>query len=150
MRPNAEQHDSRAEDGRIIYLGDVRRRRLKRRHSPDRHYVAVLAVLAGASWLIWATVVLSLAPARLLTYLAFFGPLGVALAATGALLAYAIESKLGWYPSLLVCGRRGVLFAALVVINLALLAGRAWSPLICLCAVGAAGVVELALDRRAA
>lgn len=148
MRP--DPHPSTPEESdRIIYIGDVRRRRGKRR-APDRQYLAVLAIIALAAWAIWIAVTLTLAPARLLTYLAFFTPLSIAIAATSAVVIYTLEWRAGRFPTLRGSVRRGGLVAALIIANLALLASHHWS-------VPAAGVtilgaiaVEAIAERRAA
>jgi hypothetical protein len=114
----------------IIYMGDVRRRRGKQRQAPDRQYLGAVALVALAAWSVWITVLFSLEPARLLTYMAFFLPLVVALAATGTLAVYGFEWKAGHRASLALSVRRGGLFAGLVVVNLAFQAAHRWSPLV--------------------
>jgi hypothetical protein len=148
MRPNPTQpHDS--DSGRIIYLGDVRRKRTsRRRQAPDRHSPVVLCIIAAAAWAVWLTVFLTLPPARLLTYLAFFTPLFVAVAATGAVLAYAVEWQRGYYPSLTVCLRRGALLAAVVVSNLSFLAAHRWVLPVVVVSVVAAVLVDIGVASR--
>ncbi len=127
MRPDPHHPTSHDDTDRIIYIGDVRRRRQGKRRAPDQHYLAVLAVIAIAAWGAWGTVLLTLAPARLLTYLAFFAPLGVALAATSSLVVYAAEWRSGRIPSLRATVRRGILVALVIIVNLALEASHHWS-----------------------
>jgi hypothetical protein len=115
---------------RIIYMGDVRRRRGKQRQAPDRQYLGAIALVALSAWSIWITVLFSLEPARFLTYVAFFLPLAVALAASGTLIAYAVDWRSGNRPSLGAAARRGLLFASLAVANLSFQAAHRWSPLI--------------------
>jgi hypothetical protein len=122
------EHGAGRESTRIIYMGDVRRRRGKQRQAPDRQYLGALGLVALSAWAVWLTVLFSLEPARLLTYIAFFFPLSVALAATGSLAVYGFEWRGGTRPSLRLAGRRGLLFALFVVANLALLAAHRWSP----------------------
>lgn len=126
MRPHAHHEHSTQESGRIIYLGEVRRRR-KAGRAPDRHYLAALVLVAAAGWAAWAIVLLDITPARLLTYVAFLLPLWVALTATGALTAYALEWRLDRVPSLVASTRRGATLATFVVANLGALAARHWS-----------------------
>jgi hypothetical protein len=130
MRPDPQ--DLRNEtDGRIIYLGDVRRRRTgRRRQQPDRHYLAALGLASVAAWAVWLTVVLTLQPARLISYVAFLLPLALALTATGSIVLYAVEWRLGQLPSLRAEVRRAALVAGVVVANLALLAAHRWSILV--------------------
>lgn len=127
MRPNPQQARNDEHPGRIIYLGDVRRRRGGRDRAPDGHYLGVLALVALAGWIAWLLVLLNLQPARLISYTAFFTPLWVALAASGALVAYGIDWRRGLMPGLIQSGRRGALAASVVVLNLALLASHHWS-----------------------
>jgi hypothetical protein len=149
MRPDAQQTPQEKETGRIIYLGDVRRRRrARRRQAPDRHYLAVIALVAAACWLVWGTVLFSLSPSRLLTYLAFFAPLFAALAATGTLIAYAVEWRLGRYPALGAAGRRGLLLAGVVVINLAVQAAHIWVLPVGLGTAGLALGLETLMEAR--
>jgi hypothetical protein len=150
MRPNPTQpHDT--DSGRIIYLGNVRRRRsARRRQAPDRHYLALTGVIGIAAWAVWATVLLTLPPARLLTYLAFFTPMFVGMAAVGALASYAVDWRRGFYPSLRASLRRGVLAAAVVVANLAFLAAHRWTPLFAAVSVGMVAAVEAAVYWRSA
>jgi hypothetical protein len=114
----------------IIYMGDVRRRRGKQRQAPDRQYLGTIALVALSAWSIWITVLFSLEPARLLTYIAFFVPLGLALAATASLGAYGLDWRSGRRPSLHSATRRGLLFALLAVANLSFLAAHRWSPVV--------------------
>lgn len=150
MRPDPHHPTSHDDTDRIIYIGDVRRRRQGKRRAPDRHYLAVLAVIAVAAWAAWVTILLTLAPARLLTYLAFFAPLGVALAATAALVIYAAEWRAGRFPSLGASVRRGVLVGLLIVVNLALQASHHWSVPGAGISVLGAIAVEAVAERRSA
>lgn len=148
MRPDPRQHPERDESGRIIYLGDVRRRRGSRRQEPDTHYLAALVLVAVACLAIWAAVLLTLQPARLLTYLAFFVPLGIALAALATIGVYALEWRRGLFPSLSRCVRRGALIAVVIVANLAVRAGHRWTLLIALGSVAVALLVDAVAARR--
>lgn len=149
MRPTLDDGD-RDEGGRIIYLGDVRRRRARGRLAPDRHYLAVLALVALAAWALWLVVLLTLPPARLLTYLAFFLPLGIALSVTGALVSYAADWRFGALPSLRRALRRGLLLAGVVILNGALLAAHLWSPLLLIGSAVVASAADTVMARRAA
>jgi hypothetical protein len=148
MRPNPTQpHDT--DSGRIIYLGNVRRKRsARRRQAPDGHYLALTAVVGVAAWAVWATVLLTLPPSRLLTYLAFFAPMFVGMACIGALSSYTVEWRRGYYPSLRASLRRGVLAAAVVVANLAFLAAHRWTPLFAAVSVGVVATIEAAIYWR--
>jgi hypothetical protein len=149
MRP--DPHDQRDPDasGRIIYLGDVRRRKGKRRQSPDHHYLAALALVAVVAWAAWTVVVFTLAPSKLLTYLAFFAPLSLAVASTCTLAAYLIERWREGYASLRAAARRGALAAALVVLNLSALAAHHWSIYLGALSILAAVAVDVIATRRA-
>lgn len=150
MRPDPHQPTSHDDTDRIIYIGDVRRRRQGKRRAPDRHYLAAVAAVGVGAWVIWVTVLLTLAPARLLTYLAFFVPLGVALSATVALAIYAAEARSQRLPDLGASIRRGILVALVVVANLALQASHHWSIPGAGISILAAIVVEAVGERRAA
>jgi hypothetical protein len=148
MRPHPHNEIDDADSERIIYLGDVRRRRTSRRQSPDRHYLWVLCGVAGFAWFAWLIVLINLTPARFLTYLAFLAPLWLALATTGALAAYWFSMRRGLYPGLRECGRRGALLATVVVGNLAVVASHHWSlPLFAVTAAGAV-LTDAAVTRR--
>lgn len=149
MRPDPRQDHDRDAQGRIIYLGDVRRRRTVRRIAPDRHYLGAVALIALAAWAVWLTVFFTLAPVRLLTYIAFFLPLGVALAASGTLVAYAAEARVTGFPSLARAARRGALGSAVLVANLGFLAGHRWTPIAGVAALALAVGVDLAANRLA-
>lgn len=136
------------ESAQIIYMGDVRRRRGKTRQAPDRQYLGAIALVAASAWSVWITVLFSLAPARLLTYVAFFAPLYVALAASGTLIAYWLEWKQGRVASLRTSVRRGALFAVVAVGNLAFLAGHRWSPVIGFVTIVAVLAVEAPAVRK--
>ncbi len=148
MRPDpTEPHDNGS--GRIIYLGEVRRKRSsRRRQAPDRHYLFTLGLIALAGWGAWLAVLFTLPPSRLLTYVAFFAPMAVALTATASLGAYAVEWRRGLYPSLRACVRRGFLFALLVIANLAVLAAHRWTVLFGAASAGAVILIELWFSLR--
>jgi hypothetical protein len=149
MRPDPHHRYSAKDSGRIIYLGDVRRRRAAaRRQAPDRYYLLGLLLLALAGWALWLTVFLAVPPARLLTYAAFCASLWIALGSTAAIAAYGIEWRLGHFPLLSVCLRRGALVASVVVLNLALLAAHHWLLPAGLVVAVAALMTELALTQR--
>jgi len=148
MRPNPQHGHAQGEPGRIIRLGDVRRRRAARKRAPDRQYLAALLLLAAVGWAIWLTVFLTVPPSRLLTYLAFLAPLGIAVTATGALVAYAVDWHRGFAPSLLTCGRRGGLAAGVIVLNLALGGAHRWSVFVGAGSLVASILVDVVLARR--
>jgi hypothetical protein len=129
IQPGAE-NQAGGGSTRIIYMGDVRRRRGKQRQAPDRQYLGAIALVALSAWSIWITVLFSLEPSRLLTYIAFFVPLSIALAASGALVAYAVDWQGGKRPSLRASLRHGFLFAFLAIANLSFLAAHRWSLVI--------------------
>jgi hypothetical protein len=87
-------------------------------------------MVALAAWAVWLTVVFSLQPARLLTYLAFFLPLSVALTASATIGLYALEWRMGRLPRLRAELRRGALLSGAVIANLAFLAAHRWSLLV--------------------
>jgi hypothetical protein len=148
MRPNPT-HPRDEDSGRIIYLGDVRRRRSsRRRQTPDHHYVLVLGLVAIAAWIVWLSVFLTLPPARLLTYLAFFAPLFVAVAGSCTVIAYAIDWRRGYYPSLRECLRRGTLAAAVVVVNLAAMAAHHWMLPLAIGTIAVAVLLDLGVVFR--
>jgi hypothetical protein len=149
MRPDPHHPTAHDDTDRIIYIGDVRRRRQGKRRAPDRHYLAAVAAVSVAAWAIWVVVLLTLAPSRLLTYLAFFVPLGLALAATSALAIYGAEWRSGRLPSLTDSIRRGILVALLIVANLALQASHHWSIPGAGISILAAIVAEAVAERRA-
>lgn len=136
MRPDP-RHPPERDSGRIIYLGDVRRRRGTRRQAPNHHYLIAVVLAAAAGWGVWLAVLFSLQPARFLTYLAFFLPLSLALAATATLIIYGLEWRRGLFPSLSRSSRRGALVAAILIVNLAFQGAHRWTPV--------AGVLTLAL-----
>ena len=147
MHPTPDQRNS-GDTGRIISLGEVRRRRAGRNRAPDRQYLAVAALVAGLSWAVWATVILTIAPERLLTYLAFFLPLWTALTASGSLVAYGVSWRRGYLPSLRACVRRGALVASYVVANLALVAAHRWTVIFGLATLAFAVGWDVLLTRR--
>ncbi|HEY8684837.1 MAG TPA: hypothetical protein VIO57_04450 [Chloroflexota bacterium] len=148
MRPDPTERHEHDPSGRIIYLGDVRRRRGSKRQSPDRHYLAAVALAALAGWAVWGIVLLTLAPSKLLTYLAFFIPLAVAASATATLVAYGLEQRRTHYASLRTAGRRGASIAAVVVLNLAFLAAHRWTVFLAALSVVAAVAVDVIAARR--
>ena len=150
MRPDPEQHFDNNDPARIIYIGDVRRRKGKpSRALPDRHYLGALLLVAAVAWAAWMTVFLTMPPSRLLTYIAFLAPLGVALAATASLAAYGLDSLREPFPNLGRSARRGTIFAVVAVANLALRAAHHWSlPALVLMTV-AALLVDMVRERAA-
>lgn len=149
MRPDPTERHEHDSTGRIIYLGDVRRRRGSKRQSPDHHYLAALALIALAGWAAWAIVLFNLTPSKLLTYVAFFLPFFIALAASATLVAYLVEQQRYQFAGLRAAGRRGASFAAVVVINLAFLAAHHWSvPVLAVTALAAVGA-DVLVSRRA-
>lgn len=148
MRPEAQLHGSDDTPNRIIYIGDVRRKKQGRTRQPDMQYLAVLGLIALAAWVVWGVVLFNMVPSRLLSYMAFLTPLTVALTASGSIGAYVIEYRMGYVPALRSCVRRGLLVAAVLVLNLVVLAAHRWAlPLLGVSAVLALGV-ELAMQRR--
>ncbi len=121
------------------------------RPSPDgeqlydvRRFVALLA--AGSfSLAIWLGVVFTVSPERLLTYLAFFVPLSIALACLTAASIYRIRGGNGMSrPDLLRSAvRQGCLFACFCVVNLGLMAAHRWSVVSFVLFVTAAAAVEV-------
>lgn len=148
MRPDPTERHEHDPSGRIIYLGDVRRRRGSKRQSPDHHYLAAVALVALVGWAAWAIVLFNLSPSKLLTYLAFFAPLAIALAATATLAAYALEHYRQDYASLRSAGRRGFSFAVVVVVNLAFLAAHRWSVFVAALTVLVALAGDVLAGRR--
>jgi hypothetical protein len=148
MRPDPQEPRRDGGSESIIYLGDVRKRRRSRARAPDRHYLAALAVVGAVSWTAWLLVATNLAPARLLTYIAFFLPLTASIFATATLLSYAAERRLRRFPSLTASARRGALTAALITVNLALQAAHEWNPLIALATVAVVLAANLLVERR--
>lgn len=148
MRPDPEYRQAQGESARIIHLGEVRRRKGRDRQAPDRYYLAAIVAVGILAWLLWGAVLLTLAPSRLLTYVAFFAPLAVAVAATGSVVAFLAERHLGYIPRLGVALRRGVLAAAVGVVNLAALAAHKWLLVIGGVTLIGAVVVDIAVERR--
>jgi hypothetical protein len=107
-----------------------------------------LALVALAGWAAWAIVLLNLSPSKLLTYLAFFAPLTIALTATSTLVAYLVEHRRQEYAGLRRAGRRGFSFATAVVVNLAFLAAHRWSIFIAALSVLATVAVDVLASRR--
>jgi len=149
MRPDPQHRRSGPDPESIIYLGDVRKRRRARRRAPDRQYIAAIVVVALAAWAAWAVVFTTLAPSRLLTYLAFFAPLTIALLCTLTLAAYALNRRLGNDAGLRSSARLGALAAGLVVANLALAAAHRWSLLTAGITIVLATIVNIVLRRFA-
>lgn len=148
MRPTPHHGRDYEETGRIISLGDVRRRRAGRPRAPDKQYLAALVFAAIFSWLAWLTVVLTIPPARLLTYIAFFVPFWTAVTTSGMLLAYGIDWRRGAIPSLRTGARRGALVSSVLSLNLAFAAAHKWSLLVPLTSVGVAVVCDYLADHR--
>jgi len=147
MRPTPHRH-ALDESDRIISLGDVRRRRAARSRAPDRHYLAALALVAATAWVCWLVVLLTIPPARLLTYLAFFAPLWIAVSASGAMAAYGVLWRRDSYPSLGVCARRAALAATVLVVNLAILAGHRWNIVVGSASIVAAIAADALISQR--
>ncbi|GAC1472267.1 MAG: hypothetical protein PVSMB7_24740 [Chloroflexota bacterium] len=147
MRPEPQHSRTDTSEGAIIYLGDVRRRRNRKRRD-HRTPIAVLVTLAILCWTVWASVLMTVAPARLVTYLAFFLPLSGALVSTGVLLFFAIDWRRGRLPEWPVCGRRAVLATTVIVVNLSCLGARLWLVPLGAATVAAAVMGEVALSAR--
>src|SRR5947209_7242504 len=141
MRPQPQNRGHGDDLGRIIYLGDVRRRRRTtsaRLH--DHQYLVAVTLVALVGWALFLTVALTVPPSKLLTYVAFFLPLWIGLSGT----AYLFFTGMDLGTSV----RRGCLLASFTVVNLAALAGHHWSPaLFGLSAVGAV-LVDLGRSHR--
>ena len=148
MRPDPTERHEHDQSGRIIYLGDVRRRKGAKRQSPDRYYLAALGLIALAGWAAWGVVMFSLSPSRLLSYLAFLTPLGIGLFASSTLLAYAVEYRRHHYARLLDAGRQGTLVTAVVLLNLSLLAAHHWVVYFAVGSVVAAVAADIVARRR--
>lgn len=148
MRPDPDDHSSGSDPARIIYLGEVRRRRASRSTAPARQYLAVLGLIALVSWALWLSVLLALQPARLLTYLAFFIPLWVALASTLTIALYTFEWRRGLLARLSRCGARSAVLATVLVVNLALQAAHRWSVIVAGATLLLAAGVETVLEQR--
>jgi hypothetical protein len=148
MRPDPTERHEHDPSGRIIYLGDVRRRRGTKRQSPDHHYLAAVALAALVGWVVWCAVLLTLPPSKLLTYMAFFIPLAVAVASTATLVAYGLEQRRAHYATLRSAGRRGASFAAVVIVNLACLAAHRWTVLLAALTIVAVIALDIVAARR--
>lgn len=148
VRPDPRKFPDRDDSGRIIYLGDVRKRRGTRQVAPDQHYLLVVALAAAAGWAMWLAVLLSLQPSKLLTFVAFFLPLALALAATGTLVTYALDWRRGLSPSLARSARRGSLLASLIVLNMAFQAAHRWTPLLGIISVAVVVLSDFLLGGR--
>lgn len=149
MRPDPHQQQTPERTDRIIYLGEVRRRRALRTRAPDHHYLASLLVVAAVAWAVWLVVFLTVAPAKLLTYLAFLAPLWLAIVATGAILTYGVEWQRGFVPSLPGSIRRGAWLASLVVANAALRFAHHWGWPVAVGMVLLAAAAEFLITERA-
>jgi hypothetical protein len=125
-RDDADEVDS----DRVIYLGDVRRKRAAPDLAPDRHYLFALSAISLVAFGTWLTVLLTLPPQKLISYTVFFLPMWVTIGSVAAIGAYGLDKRLGRVPSLVVCLRRGGLVATSVVVNLALLAAHHWDVFI--------------------
>jgi hypothetical protein len=147
VRPTLQDHDPYDDSGRIISLGDVRRRRIGRGRAPDRQYLAATAVIVGFAWAGWLLVVFTVQPTRLFTYVAFFTPLSLALSATGTLAAYAIDWRRLSVPSLRLCARRGLLTSSAIILNLAFMAAHRWSIVLLPVSAAAAILADIAIAR---
>jgi hypothetical protein len=111
----------------------------------DPRRFAALILVGAISLAVWFAVVVSLAPARLLTYIAFFAPLAVAITCLCAAGIYRLVGGDG-RPRLRLLGssmRRGFLLSCAVVANMGFVAGRRWSPLLFLLILGICLAVEL-------
>ncbi len=147
MRPDPRQRLTGDDTGRIIQLGEVRRKRASRRQAPDRHYLWAVAIAGVIGWALWLSVLFSLQPQKLLTYLAFSIPLGIALWSTATIVAYGVDWRRGVMPDLGRCARRGLLIAALLIANVAFRAGHHWSVLFLLGSIVLAILIDLVLSR---
>ncbi len=143
MQPDFRDETEHSPDDRIIYIGDVRRRRSNVSRQEDRHYLYVMSACALFAWAVWLVVALNLSPAKLLTYLAFLSPLWLALALTGTVIALVLAAKHSESVSVRVSARRGMIAASVVVGNLGLSAAHLWSLLALLLLLAAAAGVEL-------
>jgi len=149
MRPDPDQRQAEQESGRIIYLGDVRRRRARGRPvTPDRTLLLALALIAAAAWIVWVAVLVGLPPHKLLTYLAFFGPLFVALAATTAIGIHLTAWRRGLIPRVAISVERGALTAFVAVANLVFLAAHRWTWPVGAITVGIVLALDAMLARR--
>ncbi|MGH2441831.1 MAG: hypothetical protein ACRDFX_01540 [Chloroflexota bacterium] len=147
MRPDPRQHNDVDASGRIIYLGDVRRRRNGRRQGADSYYLVAVSLVGLAGFAIWFAVLLTIRPEKLLTYLAFFLPLSTGVAALGVLAAYAVDWRRGLFPSLMRCGQRGLVLAALLDANLGFAAAHRWTVIVAALSLVAAGAADFGLGR---
>jgi hypothetical protein len=108
--------------------------------------LAALVLLGTLALLVWLAVVLAVPPHRLLTYLAFFVPFWIFVAAFTAAGLYWFSAGrwVGGPSALRNSVRRGAIAASVVVANLALTAAHKWQLLAFLIVLAAAGVAELA------
>jgi len=143
VQPNFRDEAEHDPGDRIIYIGDVRRRRGKVSRQEHRHYLYVLSACALFAWAFWLVVALNLSPAKLLTYLAFLSPLWLALAFTGTVTALVLAARYSEFVSVRSSARRGMIAASVVVGNLGLSAAHHWSLLAPLLLLAAGAGVEL-------
>lgn len=149
MRPDPDQRQAEQESGRIIYLGDVRRRRAGGRPvTPDRTLLMALALLAVVAWIVWIAVLVGLPPHKLLTYLAFFAPLFVALTATTAIGVHVMAWRRGIIPGLPISVERGASTAFVAVANLAFVAAHRWTWPVGAVTIGIVLALDAVLARR--
>jgi hypothetical protein len=140
------QRTSETTSSRVIYLGTIRRRRST--HFDRRRFTALL--LAGMlSLTIWLIVVITIVPARLPSYLAFFLPLWLGLTTISAALYYRVQARNPSFGVQLfaVSVRRGALIASVIVFNLVLLAVRHWDPLVAVIVIAVVVIAEVVMIR---
>jgi hypothetical protein len=95
-------------------------------------------------------VAFNLSPERLLTYVAFFLPLSFALSASAAIAIYMIELRAGRFPMLGPSIRRGILVAAILIVNLAFQAAHRWSVPVAGVSILGAIALEVVAERKSA
>jgi len=137
------------DEGSIIYLGTVRRRRGERQ-SPDAYYLLALALGAAIAWTSWLVILFHLPPTKLVSYCAFFLPLALALAASSSLGAYFLEGGGSSEPRLSSSCRHGTLFAVALIINLVAMAAHAWNPIVGIASVVVSFFADVLLRPRSA
>ena len=149
MRPQPQNRGHGEDPGRIIYLGDVRRRRrAESTRLHDYQYIIAVVPVALVAWALFLTVALTVPPSKLLTYVAFFLPLWIALWATGCLAFYLGETLFIGPSDLGDSVRRGCLLALFAVVNLAALAAHHWSVALLGVSATAAVLVDLGRAHR--
>jgi hypothetical protein len=148
MRPDPQRRRKAPETGQIIYIGDVRRRRGPRKQTPDRYFLAAIGLVAAMGWGAWITVLMSLPPSRLLSYLAFFIPLAVALTGTGTIAIYTFQWWRGAIGDLWTSARQAFLATAVVEVNLGFLGARLWLIAIAAASIAAAVMIEVTMWSR--